>query len=106
MKKDEMSKNRRVKRCSLILFALLFALSVADYCITVWGINRDTLVEANPVMRFILDHTGFWTGLTIKQLMILPVGVVVYWSQRHDVVLWYCVALYVGVVTWNIVGVF
>ena len=99
------SKNRKIKRLSLSLFLLLFVLSVADYCLTVHIIDSGKGIEINPFMDFILRHTGFWTGLLIKQSLILPVGIVIYVSQRFDRVLWPCVALYSGIVTWNIIGV-
>ena len=99
-----MNKNRKVKRLSLLLFLLLFVLSVTDYCLTVCIIDSGKGTELNPVMGSILEHTGFWAGLFIKQSLILPVGITIYVSQRFDWVLWPCVALYVGTVTWNIMG--
>ena len=89
--------DRRIKKTSAILFTVLFVLSIVDYCLTVEGISSGVLVEVNPVMAFILEHTNFWMGLLIKQAMIVPIGIVIYPAQRFGWVLWPCVALYVGV---------
>jgi hypothetical protein len=93
--------NRKLRKTTIDLFLILFVLSAMDYCMTFEMLGTGKVIEANPVMAFILEHCGFWTGLIIKQLMILPLLIVVYRAQKYDWVLWPCVALYLGVVVWH-----
>lgn len=87
---------------SLILFLILFGLSIIDYCLTLEGLDSHKITEANPIMRYIIQNFSFWPGLLIKQgLVLLAIGLV-FTKTNLDKVLYFGIFIYITVIGINL----
>ena len=74
---------------------LLVGLYMVDYLITYWGVSRQIIVEANPLMAGLMQ-LPFYQGFLIR-LAVIVLGSIAFWSGRNTKVFPYAMKIGCGV---------
>jgi len=80
-----------------LLYYIAF-LQVADIATTGYLLKMPGHMEANPIVRWLMDKIGFWTGLIGPKVVIL---VALFMAPTYSVILYALAAFYTAVVVNN-----